>query len=65
MEDPVAEFLARGGVITVGRTRKAKGVKSTATMFGGNRVFLAGRAVASAEQGGMLRMGTGLRKYGN
>ncbi len=65
MDDLVAEFLAQGGQIKVGRTRKAKGIGPSATLFGGNRVFLASRPVASAEQGGMLRMGTGLRKYGN
>ena len=61
----VAAFIEAGGQVKIGRTRKAKGIRSHATLFGGNRVFLAARPVASAEQGGMLRMGTGLRKYGN
>jgi len=65
MTNDIAEFLARGGKINVGRTRKAKGVMSLASGFGGNRMFLSSLKVASATQGGMLRMGTGLRKYGN
>jgi hypothetical protein len=63
--EKVEEFMARGGAISIGRTRKTKGVKPLASSFGGNRLFLSSRAVSVADQGGMLRMGTGLRKYGN
>jgi hypothetical protein len=61
----VLEFMSRGGTIKVCRPRKAKGAPPFSSAFGGNRVFLASKAVAGSEQAGMLRMGTGLRKYGN
>lgn len=60
----IRDYLATNKV-TVCRTRRAKGYYGLVKSFGGNRVFLASRTVASSEQAGMLRMGAGLRKYGN
>jgi hypothetical protein len=61
----VQEFLRNGGRIMVLPTRKARGVAPLSQQFGGNRVFLASSLVASASQGGMLRMGTKTKRYGN
>lgn len=63
--ETVMAFKARGGKIKVCRPRKARGALPLSSAFGGNRFFLASKTVASADQAGMLRMGTGLRKYGN
>jgi hypothetical protein len=65
MENEIAQFLANGGSITIYRTRRGRGFKPLTSSFGGNRLFLASRAVSASKEGGMLRMGTGLRKYGN
>lgn len=64
-DEIINDFLARGGTIKLCRKRKAKGALPLSSAFGGNRFFLASKSVASAEQACMLRMGTGLRKYGN
>lgn len=61
----IEKFINNGGQIKVCRTRRAKGVKPLKSAFGGNRMFLSAMVVASASEAGMLRMGQGLRKYGN